>query len=534
MSTKVVTAPAGHAKRPVRSNKPAKQAEQQPAVNEDEARLANDDSEQEISVALAKTEEAANAKSEASIVADFTFGSALAEAAASSGSLITDAQRADEVGFGAFGDDDGSTPLLLAAVGLAAVGLIFIVKDGGGNDEVVPVNQAPTITAPAAGTTAEDTALNIAKPVTTDADAGDTVTVTATATNGAIVKNSDGSFTFTPTANFNGTAVITYSATDGKVTTPVTATQNVTVTAVNDAPTVTAAAVPAIDEDSTAGAVITVTKADVDAGDTVTVTATVPAAQGTVTANADGTFTFRPALNFNGTANVTLSATDGHVATPITVDVPIVVNSINDPAVLSPLTAAATSGVATNLSDVLTVSDVDGPSAAIVVSIKTGPTNGDLTESGGDVIYTPDADFIGTDTITFTLTDNGGLAKDYTVTITVAEPAVTTFSIDGPASGPALTKDVSNDDYVLTDDADTRTDYIITGFAQGDVILVTGATADDYGFGTAPGDASDLDIAFSNGTDFTHIIIEGILDGGFVFDYESAVAAVGFEFLTFG
>ncbi len=246
MSTKVVTAPASHAKRSVRSDKPAKQAAQQPAVNEDEARLAKDDSEQEVSVASVNEEKTASVETETSMATEFTFGTALAEAAAASGSLISDAQRADDVGFGAFGDDGGSTPLLLAAIGLAAVGLIFIVKDGGGgDDEVVPVNRAPTITAPAAATTAEDTVLQIAAPVTTDPDTGDVVTVTASvaAAQGTIVKNANGSFTFTPAANFNGAATITYSATDGKVAAPVTATQTVTVTAVNDAPTVTVAPV---------------------------------------------------------------------------------------------------------------------------------------------------------------------------------------------------------------------------------------------------------------------------------------------------
>ena len=103
MSTKVVTAPASQAKRPVRSDKPAQQAENTPAANEDEARLA-DDSEEEVSVASVHEEGEAPVESETSMAGEFTFGSALAEAAAASGSLITDAESADEVGFGAFGD----------------------------------------------------------------------------------------------------------------------------------------------------------------------------------------------------------------------------------------------------------------------------------------------------------------------------------------------------------------------------------------------------------------------------------------------
>ena len=73
---------------------------------------------------------------------------------------------------------------------------------------------------------------------------------------------------------------------------------------------------------------------------------------------------------------------------------------------------------------------------------------------------------------------------------------------------------------------------ILTGFDVGDVIRVTGADAGDYNFGTAA-DPKDLRITFNNGTDFNQIIIDDVLSGGFVFDYDSAVDAVGFEFLTF-
>ena len=544
MSTKVVTAPASHAKRSVRSDKPAKQAAQQPAVNEDEASLANDDSEQEVSVAPAAEEKTASVESETSMAGEYTFGTALAEAAASSGSLISDAQRADEVGFGAFGDGDGSTPLLLAAIGLAAVGLIFIVKDGGGgNDVVVPVNKAPTITAPAAVTAAEDAAnVALGKPTTADADVGDTVTVTATATNGTVTKAADGSFTFTPTANFNGTATITYSATDGKVAAPVTAAQTVTVTPVNDNPTITPpATVAAIDEDSAAGVTFAVTTADVDAGTTVTTSATVAAAQGTVTKNADGSFKFVPAANFNGTAAITVTANDG--ATPTagtaTTTVNITVNPVNDPATLSPLTATTAEDTALNLSDLITVTDIDGPAASITAAVSTQPQHGTITIVNGDLIYTPTADYNGSDSVGITLTDAGtpgSATSTFTVGINVTPvDENVTRTIDVPASGPAVTINVSDNDYILTDARGARTDVILTGFDSGDVIHVTGATESQYAFGTAGADPKDLRITFNNGTDFTQIVIDDILAGkqGFVFDYESAITVIGFDFLTF-
>ena len=541
MSTKVVTAPASQAKRPVRSHKPAKQAEQQPAVNEDEARLAKNDSEHEVSVAQAKAEENASPESETSMAGEFTFGGALAEAAAASGSLISDAQHADEVGFGAFGDGDGSTPLLLGAIGLAVLGAVFLISDGGnGDDDVVPVNKAPTITAPAAGTTAEDTALTIAAPVTADADVGDTVTVTATATNGTIVKNANGSFTFTPTANFNGTAVITYSATDGKVTTPVTATQNVTVTAVNDAPTITTGTVAAIDEDTAAGVTFTVTAADVDAGSTVTTSATVPAAQGTVTKNADGSFTFKPAANFNGTATVVVSASDGTATT--TKDVAITVNPVNDPAVLSPLTATTAEDTALNLSDLITITDVDGNPANVTVAVSTQPTHGTISVVGGDVIYTPTADYNGADAVTFTLTDAGtpGTATStYTVAITVTPvdegPVITPLSIDIGTGNVAQTRDAGTANFNFTDNAEATTNVVLTNFTSNDKITVTNAVAADYNFGRSFEDINDLVITYTDAdTGATNrIVLDDVLpDSGLANSFASATALLG-TFMTF-
>src|SRR5207244_1086648 len=57
--------------------------------------------------------------------------------------------------------------------------------------------------------------------------------------NGSVALNANGSFTYTPNANFNGTDSFTYKANDG-TTDGNTATVTLTVTAVNDAPSATA------------------------------------------------------------------------------------------------------------------------------------------------------------------------------------------------------------------------------------------------------------------------------------------------------
>jgi VCBS repeat-containing protein len=73
-----------------------------------------------------------------------------------------------------------------------------------------------------------------------DNDSSLTFTVAAGPSRGTVVMNSNGSYTYTPTANVCGTDSFTYTASDGTLSD--TATVTITVTCVNDAPVCTAAA----------------------------------------------------------------------------------------------------------------------------------------------------------------------------------------------------------------------------------------------------------------------------------------------------
>src|SRR5258705_470664 len=103
-----------------------------------------------------------------------------------------------------------------------------------------------------ANATDEDTALTIAAPgvLANDSDLdGDTLTATVVSgpSHGSLSLNSDGSFTYTPAANYNGPDSFTYRASDG--TASATATANITVRPVNDLP-VSADDAYATDEDT--------------------------------------------------------------------------------------------------------------------------------------------------------------------------------------------------------------------------------------------------------------------------------------------
>src|SRR5213076_2251327 len=87
----------------------------------------------------------------------------------------------------------------------------------------------------------EDTPLTVmaaAGIVANDTDIdGDTLSAMLVSgpANGSLTLNTDGSFTYTPNANFNGTDSFTYKVNDGAADSNV-ATVTLTVTAVNDAP----------------------------------------------------------------------------------------------------------------------------------------------------------------------------------------------------------------------------------------------------------------------------------------------------------
>src|SRR5439155_10629535 len=104
---------------------------------------------------------------------------------------------------------------------------------------VTAVNDAP-VAVNDSYTTAEDTTLNVAAPgvLANDGDVdGDPLTAILISgpTHGTLTSNSDGSFTYTPALNYNGTDSFTYKANDGTADSGV-ATVTIAVTAVNDAP----------------------------------------------------------------------------------------------------------------------------------------------------------------------------------------------------------------------------------------------------------------------------------------------------------
>jgi len=231
------------------------------------------------------------------------------------------------------------------------------------------------------------------------------------------VLNGNGTVTFTPNANFNGTADFTYKATDGTVQSN-SATVTVNVAAVNDAPVANGDTLAATEDTPVIFTAVQLLGNDTDAdGDSLSIASVTSGTGGTAVLNGNGTVTFTPNANFNGAADFTYKATDGTVqsnSAPVTVNVA----AVND----APTTDNVLIDTNENTPIVghLGAADVDSGDA-LVFSVDTGPLHGTLDlHADGTYAYTPAAGYAGGDGFTFTVTDSGGLhasgAADVTVT----------------------------------------------------------------------------------------------------------------------
>ena len=285
------------------------------------------------------------------------------------------------------------------------------------------LNEAPVAVNDSYATN-EDVTLTVAAPgvLNNDTDVDSSTLTAVLVTNpahGTVTLSADGSFVYTPNADFSGLDSFTYRANDGFADSEV-ATVTLTVDAVSDAP-IAAADSYSVDEDTP----LTVTApgvlhndTDVDSSALTAVLVTNPA-HGTVTLNADGSFVYTPAANFHGADSFTYVANDGALDSAATV-VTLTVNAVNDAPV------AVNDSYATNEDATLTVAapgvlnnDTDVDSSTLTAVLVTNPAHGTVTlNADGSFVYTPTVNFHGADS--FTYQANDGLLNGLAVTVAIS------------------------------------------------------------------------------------------------------------------
>jgi VCBS repeat-containing protein len=290
------------------------------------------------------------------------------------------------------------------------------------NTATVTITVREPNVAPVANTDAytgsEDTPLTVAASgvLANDTDAnGDALTaaVETSPDNGSLALNADGSFTYTPNANFNGADSFSYSASDGLVSSGA-ATVNLTITPVNDPPTA---------DDKTTSAIagtpkqIQLSGSDVE-NDPLTYALVVDAINGLVTISGS-VATYTANSGFRGSDNFLYRTNDGtdnsdNATVTLTVtgnDAPVVTDdaySVDEDGFLG----VPAPGVLGNDSD----ADGNPMTASLVVDVQ----NGTLTLSAdGSFLYEPDPDYFGTDSFAYQASDGLLFSQTGFVTVTV-------------------------------------------------------------------------------------------------------------------
>lgn len=286
---------------------------------------------------------------------------------------------------------------------------LSIVTVGGGN--TAPVALADVFDA------VEDVQLVIAGPgvLGNDSDAeGTTLTVALVSgpTNGTVTLAANGSFVYTPNADFFGEDSFTYAASDGALSSEA-ATVTIRVAAVNDAP-IAAADVFAGDEDTVLSG--NVSASDVD-GDTLTFALLEGPENGQLSFDGDGSFTYTPNADFFGEDFFTYTASDGALNSG-EARVTLNIAGVNDAPVAVDYAFAGNEDTEIAGSVLPNDKDVDGDT--LTATLLTGPANGVLEfKSDGTFTYTPAADAFGEETFTYQLTDGSLESAEGTVTLTI-------------------------------------------------------------------------------------------------------------------
>ena len=230
--------------------------------------------------------------------------------------------------------------------------------------------------------------------------------------------------------------------------------------------------------------------------------------------------TYTPAPDFNGTDSFTYYANDG-TANTNTATVTITVTAVNDSpvAVDDSKSTSANTQLVFNAGD-LTTNDSAGPSnessQTLTVSSVTGTvsTHGTVSLSNGQVTYSPDLNYSGAASFTYSVCDNGSpsLCANATVNVAIAPLAITHFGITGPSS-PGVGSTFS-----ITVSALDGSNAVVTGYRGTVHFTSSGASLTlpaDYTFTAGDNGAHSFNVT-ANATGASTInVADGSLTGSF-------------------
>jgi large repetitive protein len=358
-----------------------------------------------------------------------------------------------------FSGSDSFTYTITDGLGGTDVGLVLVT--------VTPTNEQPVAADDALSTT-EDTPGSVDVLLNDTDDDGDALvveTLSPPADHGTVSCAWSGTCTYTPDPDFEGTDTFTYSISDGQGGAD-SGDVAVTVTPVNDDPVAVDDSLSTV-EDQQASLNVRANDTDVD-GDTLLVTTPAPAAaHGTVSCLGGGACTYTPDPGYNGPDSFQYTISDGHGGTDTgTVNVTV---TPGNTAPVADDDALATAEDAPNSVNVL-VGDTDFDDDPLTVTtLAPAAANGTVAcSSAGTCTYTPDADYSGSDSFEYTVSDGRGGSDVGLVSVTVT-----------PANDPPVAVD---DSLTTAEDTQAQVDVLANDTdVDGGAPSVTGSTNGVHG-----------------------------------------------------
>ena len=312
--------------------------------------------------------------------------------------IVTVTTSASGVSVSSIGNANGQTTLTIT------------VNDGNQDTtgqvvvNVTPVNDPPSLNIPSATLTrAENFVGGITVATASDVEGNPlTFTVTESTTGVIRVTATASEVRISSLGDANGMTTLVISVSDGDLTT--TAQVVITVTPVNDPPTLSVTTTALTLNEDFAEVLIGTTRSDIDSN---TLTLTVAeSATGVVTVTiTDAGVQVTNIRNANGVTTLTLSLSDGELTT--TAQVVVTITPVNDPPSLSVSTTALTLNEDFATTEVITVNrnDIDSNTLTLTVSESaTGVVTVTITDAGVQVTNISNAN--GATTLTLSLSDS--------------------------------------------------------------------------------------------------------------------------------
>ncbi|GIU19549.1 MULTISPECIES: tandem-95 repeat protein [unclassified Shewanella] len=298
------------------------------------------------------------------------------------------------------------------------------------------------------------------------------VTIDGQPAHGTVTVNADGTVTYTPDENYNGDDSFTYTVTSGGVSE--TATVDVTVTPSNDDPVVEAEIADQVLPEDFDEYTLDLNAAFSDVEDSDSELTYIMSGNSNIQiVIVDGIATITSTGDWHGSESVIITATDSE-GNSVSQTVEFTVNPVID---------IQDDGVVSIAEDTATVIDVlqndSFEGANPVVTIDGQPAHGTVTvNADGTVTYTPDENYNGDDSFTYTVT-SGGVSETATVDVTVT-PSNDDPVVEAEIADQVLSEDF--DEYTLdlnaafsdVEDSDSELTYTVSGNSNIQIVIVDG------------------------------------------------------------